>query len=199
MIPRMSMQEMNKQLSTINRVVIHPKYRTIGLGAKLIHDTLPLVGTPYVELIAVMAKYNPFAEKAGMQKITKQKTVVGVSEVSKELSKLGFDLQLICSERYVKEKLECLSNDEMSELKEAFSKNQHPRLKREFAGSHHQPFGKTSNYIESIKNADPVKMQKLIKLVGLLSQTKVYLFWAEDSGKFVKIERNDKLGKSLLE
>ena len=31
-LSRMSIQEMNKQLSIINRVVIHPKYRTIGLG-----------------------------------------------------------------------------------------------------------------------------------------------------------------------
>ena len=64
----MTIQEMNKQLSIINRVVIHSKYRTIGLGAKVIRETLPLVGTPYVEMITVMAKYNPFAEKAGMQK-----------------------------------------------------------------------------------------------------------------------------------
>jgi ABC-type ATPase with predicted acetyltransferase domain len=35
------MQEINKQLSTINRVVIHPKYRTVGLGAKLIRESLP--------------------------------------------------------------------------------------------------------------------------------------------------------------
>ena len=34
-LPRMSMQEINAQLSTVNRVVIHPKYRSIGLGAKL--------------------------------------------------------------------------------------------------------------------------------------------------------------------
>jgi len=34
---------------------------------------LPLVGTPYVEeMAAVMAKYNPFAEKAGMKCITMQ-------------------------------------------------------------------------------------------------------------------------------
>ena len=33
-LPRMTMQEMNRQLSTINRVVIHPKYRTVGLGAR---------------------------------------------------------------------------------------------------------------------------------------------------------------------
>jgi hypothetical protein len=51
----MSMQELNDHVSTINRVVVHPKYRSIGLGAKLIRETLPLVGTPYVEMIAVMA------------------------------------------------------------------------------------------------------------------------------------------------
>ena len=77
-LPRMTMQEINKQLSTINRIVIHPKYRTIGLGAKLIRETLPLAGTPYVELIAVMAKYSPFAEKAGMQKIAEQQSVESV-------------------------------------------------------------------------------------------------------------------------
>ena len=54
------------------RVVLHSKYRSIGLGVKLIRETLPLVGTPYVEMIAVMAKYNPFAEKAGMRKVAVQ-------------------------------------------------------------------------------------------------------------------------------
>ena len=50
------------------RVVVHPEYRTIGLGSKLVRETLAFAGTPYVEMVAVMAKYNPFAEKAGMQK-----------------------------------------------------------------------------------------------------------------------------------
>jgi ABC-type ATPase with predicted acetyltransferase domain len=66
------MKELNEKLSTISRVVVHPKYRTIGLGSKLVRATLPLVGTPYVEMPAVMAKYNPFAEKAGMRKIAEQ-------------------------------------------------------------------------------------------------------------------------------
>ncbi|RLI41568.1 hypothetical protein DRO59_06585 [Candidatus Bathyarchaeota archaeon] len=51
-----------------NRVIIHPKYRTTGLGAKLVRETLTKAGTPYVETLAVMAKYNPFFEKAGMKK-----------------------------------------------------------------------------------------------------------------------------------
>jgi ABC-type ATPase with predicted acetyltransferase domain len=67
------MREINKRLSTISRVVVHPKYRTIGLGVKLIKETLGLVGTEFIEMPAVMAKYNPFAEKAGMTKICEQR------------------------------------------------------------------------------------------------------------------------------
>ena len=107
-LPRMSMQEINAQLSTVNRVVIHPKYRSIGLGAKLIRETLPLAGTPYVELIAVMAKYSPFAEKAGMKKIAEQKASEKLLETSKVLVEMGFDLQLLGSECYVQNKLESL-------------------------------------------------------------------------------------------
>jgi ABC-type ATPase with predicted acetyltransferase domain len=176
-LPRMTIQEMNKQLCIINRVVIHPKYRTVGLGAKLIRETMPLIGTRYVELIAVMAKYNPFAEKAGMQKITQQQTVKSVSSVSKALLGLGFDAQLLASERYVQAKLESLQPEQINQLKEAFIKNKHTRFRREFAASQHQPFGKASDYVRSVQEADIDKMGKLVKLVGMLSQSKVYLFW----------------------
>lgn len=37
--------------------------------AKLVGENLPLAGTDYVEMSAVMAKYNPFAEKAGMKRV----------------------------------------------------------------------------------------------------------------------------------
>jgi ABC-type ATPase with predicted acetyltransferase domain len=177
-LPRMSIQEMNKQLSIINRVVIHPKYRTVGLGAKLIRETMPLVGTRYVELIAVMAKYSPFAEKAGMGKVTQQQTVKSVSSVSKALSELGFDTQLLASERYVIAKLENLQLEQVKELKEAFIKNKHTRFRKEFAASRHQPFGKVVDYIACMQKAELPELGKLIKLVGMLSQTKVYLFWA---------------------
>ena len=46
------------------------------------------VDTPYVELVAVMAKYNPFAEKAGMQKIVEQpppKEVLAIAEILQKL------------------------------------------------------------------------------------------------------------------
>ncbi len=177
-LPRMPIQELNKKLSIINRVVIHPKYRTIGLGAKLIRETLPLVGTRYIEMIAVMAKYSPFAERAGMQKIAEQQSVESVSKVSEVLLELGFDLQLIGSARYVQTKLENLSLNQIGRLKEALIKNNHPRFKKEFAASRHEPFGKTIDYVKNVQIADNLKISKLIKILAMLSQTKVYLFWA---------------------
>jgi ABC-type ATPase with predicted acetyltransferase domain len=176
-LPRMAIQEMNKQLSIINRVVVHPKYRTIGLGQKLIHDTLPLVGTPYVEMIAVMAKYSPFAERAGMQKIIEQQ-VESVSKISKILENLGFNLQLLSSERYVEQKLEALAHDKIELLKNTLSKSNHPRLKKEFASARHTPFGKTSDYICYVKTANSRKICKLMRVLAMLLQTKVYLFWS---------------------
>jgi hypothetical protein len=130
------------------------------------------VGTPYVEMNAVMAKYNPFAEKASMQKIAQQQSVESVSMVSQMLSELGFNLHLMGSEPYVREKLESLNPLQVSKLKESFIKNKHPRFKKEMAASRRQPFGKTSEYVKSIRNADVPKIAKLLKIVGMLLQTK---------------------------
>jgi len=174
-LPNLSIEELNRQLSIISRVVIHPKYRTIGLGAKLIGETLPLAGTPCVELIAVMPKYSPFAEKAGMQKIAQQQSGGSVVEVSKTLSQLGFDLHFLGSESYVRGKLDGLNPQQMRQLKEAFVKNKHLRFRQELLCG--QPFGKTSDYLRSLENADNAKVAKLIKIAGVLMQTKVYLFW----------------------
>jgi len=60
-------------------------------------------------MVAIMAKYSPFAEKAGMQKIVEQQSVKNVSAISKMLMHLGFNLQLLGSERHVGEKLEGLN------------------------------------------------------------------------------------------
>lgn len=123
MLPKMSLKELNEKLCIISRVVIHPKYRTIGLGAKLIRESLPLVGTPYVEMVAVMAKYNPFAEKAGMRKVFEQPINEDAVRMTKVLKQFGFDVQLLGSQRYVRSKLEGLNSEWMVTLKTAFIKN----------------------------------------------------------------------------
>jgi hypothetical protein len=146
-------------------------------------------------MVAVMAKYNPFAEKAGLSRVAEQKPLDSVLRIAAFLSMLGFDLPLLSSERYVLEKLNRLSPAEVQQLKELFAKNKHPRFKKEFAASRHQPFGKTSDYIKGIENAGSEKLARLIKIVGMLLQTKVYLFWQSRD----RTDDFPSYGKSFLE
>lgn len=57
----------NKNIRNISRVVIEPRFRGLGLAARLVRETLPLVDVPIVEAMAVMGHINPFFEKAGMK------------------------------------------------------------------------------------------------------------------------------------
>lgn len=58
----------------ISRVVIHPAFRGIGLGAHLLRETLPLVNKRVVVLSSVMSNYVSFCEAAGMTQIEKSST-----------------------------------------------------------------------------------------------------------------------------
>lgn len=176
---RGTFSELQREMSLISRVIVLPKYRTIGLGVKLVRDTLPLAGTPFVEMVAVMAKYNPFAEKAGMQKIAEESPSKQAMKISEKLFSLGFDLQFLGSEDYVRKKVESLSGEQMVVLKKAFVRNVHPRLMKEFVSSTNAAYGRKSKYLEGVKDAGAPKIVKLIKIVGLLLQSKVYLFWKD--------------------
>jgi ABC-type ATPase with predicted acetyltransferase domain len=93
-LPKMSMKELNRELSAISRVVVHPKYRTIGLGAKLLREALRMATTSFVEMPAVMAKYNPFAERAGMKRICEQPPAREAVKIAAILETLGFNIVL---------------------------------------------------------------------------------------------------------
>jgi hypothetical protein len=95
-------------------------------------------------------------------------------------SQVGIRLQLLSSVSYVSTRLEFLSDLRRKRPNELFLKKVLPRFEKEFAISRHQPFGKTSDYIESIENANQEKMTKIVKLVGILMQTKGYLFWSRE-------------------
>ena len=176
-LPKMTMEELNEKLSTISRVVVHPKYRTIGLGEKLVRETLSLVETPYVEMPAVMAKYNPFAEKAGMQKITEQPPPKEALAIAETISQLGFNIHLLGSEKYVLNKLQTLSGEDLNKIREAFIKHPHTRFMKYFFS--HMPFGRKEAYKKAVMEASSEKLTKLIKISGLLLQTKVYMFYRQ--------------------
>ncbi|MCP8314996.1 MAG: hypothetical protein H3Z53_11610, partial [archaeon] len=115
----------NRDFLRIWRVIVLPKYRSIGLGVKLVKDTLPLVNVPYVETIAIMAKYNPFFEKAGMIRIDAPETDIDrlYKKNLEKLESLGFNLDLLSSKRHNLMVINRLKEDQMEELKRIIHKN----------------------------------------------------------------------------
>ncbi len=168
-------KELNEKLSLIMRVVVHPKYRTVGLGQRLVRETLAVCGTPCVETIAVMAKYNPFFEKAGMRKIRECGPSKEACTIRDLLLRLGFDLTFLGSPKYVLAKLQDLRPAEISAVREVFQRNIIPRLVKEFQFD--MPYGKHELYRRQLSMAPLEKLTRLINIVALLLQTKVYLFW----------------------
>jgi len=183
----MNMKELNQKFSVIMRVVVHPKYRTIGLGQRLARETLPRAGTPFVELIAVMAKYNPFAERAAMTKIAEQPPAKKALKIEETLRKLGFNVTFLGSKGYVLNKLGSLKPENLQKVRETFKENVHPRFMKEFF--YHKPYGKAKLFKEKVTKADLEKLAKLIKIVGLLLQTKVYLIWKEKNLELLNDDR----------
>jgi len=178
-LPKTGMKEVNAKLSNISRVVVHPKYRTIGLGAKLIRETLPSAGTEYVEMSAVMAKYNPFAEKAGMQRVAVQEPSKEALRILAVLKDLEFNTEILGSLKYVQGKVESLSSLEVQRIKDVFLKSRHPRFLKSF--SYNLPYGRSEDYRKKIQEASLEKLVVLIKICGFLLQSKVYLFWSGEA------------------
>ena len=61
------MKFINERVRVISRVIIEPRYRGLGLAARLVRETMGQVGVEIVEALAVMGQVNPFFEKAGMR------------------------------------------------------------------------------------------------------------------------------------
>ena len=91
----------NDEIARISRVIIHPKFRGIGLGEFLVKQTLPLANAKVVEVLAVMARYNPFFERAGMLKVDYKKEETAIDKkISAFLKEHNFDFRFAKSKTY---------------------------------------------------------------------------------------------------
>jgi ABC-type ATPase with predicted acetyltransferase domain len=171
----LTIPEINRNIIRISRVVIHPKYRTIGLGAKIVAETLHRAGKPIVETIAVMAKYNPFFEKAGMTKIAETQPNPQVLKVVEKLRALKFNPVFLTSERTNLNKLQNMTEKEVEKVRNAIKEVSGIYRKR-VAGTK-QAFLKKEEYAAIVDAADTNKLAKMLRILGFLTQTKVYLFW----------------------
>lgn len=175
-------EEINRDLALISRVVIHPKYRTIGLGVKLVKETLPLIGKPYVETVAVMARYNPFFERGGMIKVAESTPNERVIAALEKLSEIGFNPVFLSSEAYNMKKLRS-SDHVLSQVRDVLKEvSRRSGIYRKRLASIGKAFLKHKEFCELVDKADIPKLARMLKILSILAQKKVYLFWKKSEG-----------------
>jgi len=176
---KVHVSELNRDWTVIARVVVHPKYRTIGLGHRLVRETLPLCGRRHVELVAVMAQYNPFAERAGMKLVSINEPPPSVLGAVEELRGLGFDPVRIASEAYNLEVLEELGEPGIVSVRDALSRVNSSYFKR--ISRKNKPYLRKAEYLSWLEVQGVESLARAIQTLNVLSQTKAYLYWSRDS------------------
>ena len=97
----------NKNIRRISRVIIEPRFRTLGLASRLVRETMPQINVPIIEAMAVMGKVNPFFEKAGMTAYT-AKMPERCVQLLEALSMVGIEKEELIDSQKVQRKLEQL-------------------------------------------------------------------------------------------
>jgi hypothetical protein len=116
-------------------------------------ETLPKVDAKVVEVLAVMAKYNPFFERAGMLRVDYTRDKLSIdSNIRKFLERCSFDFKLVESKAYCRSFFNKLTEEEKVVILGYLS---------EFA---HQPFVK-------VTTVTPELLSRVFPSAG------VYLYW----------------------
>jgi ABC-type lipoprotein export system ATPase subunit len=176
-----SLQRLQREVSVISRVVVHPKYRSIGLGAKLVHDTLARAGTACVEAVAVMARYNPFFEKAGMRWIAESKPSPHVVGALERFEGLGFDCALLAGVCYGERVVSEVGREAVLDVLEELSRR-HAGVRRRLVGLRNV-YPRHEEFMAKAAELDTHGLAKALKRLSFMAQTKVYLFWRKKSAE----------------
>ncbi len=98
---------LNKNVRRISRVIIEPRFRTLGLASRLVRETMPKINVPIIEAMAVMGLVNPFFEKAGMKAFT-AKAPARCIQLIEALSMVGVEKEELIDPQKVQRKLDRL-------------------------------------------------------------------------------------------
>jgi len=173
------LEEVNADWTTISRVILHPKYRAAGLGARIVRETLPLVGRRHVELVAVMAQYNPFAEQAGMRLVKIVRPRASVVRVIDEMRRIGFNAVLMASGSYNLGRLGELSEGRLEEVRGGLARLDSDLFKR-VSGGRLATYARRDAVGRWLAGASREELAASLRVLSVLGETKAYLYWCRD-------------------
>jgi hypothetical protein len=105
----------NKNIRTISRVIIEPRFRSLGLAVRLVKETMPLLNVPFIEAMAVMGRANPFLEKAGLTRFDAPISASCVRLIE-AFSAVGVDEQDLIDPGLVQQRLDSMLDTRCSML-----------------------------------------------------------------------------------
>lgn len=158
----------NRDIIRISRVIVHPKYRGIGVGAKIVRETMPLMDRRIVETIAAMPKYNPSFEKAGMMRAGTIPYNPEQEELLETLKTFGEpNPATLKSSKKAKQFLANLTDEQAATLTEALLNTTEALAKQGYRG-----------FNEALKILKQYEREGLLaSLVELVPTERVYLYW----------------------
>jgi len=101
----------NQNIRCISRVIIEPRFRSLGLASRLVRETMPQMGVPIVEAMAVMGLVNPFFERAGMKAFTANMPARCV-QLPEAFSLVGIEKRELIDPQKVQQRLDTLQKSE---------------------------------------------------------------------------------------
>jgi hypothetical protein len=150
----------NKSIRRIARVIIEPRFRGLGLAARLVRETMPKLNVPIIEALAVMGVVNPFFEKAGMTAYTAP-LPQRCAELTEALSLVGIEEKELIDPQTVEAKLDALSASQRQFMAKSFIELQ--------INLFLQTYGKTHNLKPSLERTKFV--------LSKLTHRPVYYIW----------------------
>ncbi len=134
-----------------------------------------------METLAVMARYNPFFEKAGMQKIAESKPKPHLFKAIGKLHALGFEPQMLASQKHNLEKIREIDRRKIINILIQLSrKNAIPRKR---ILSSNKAYPSHEEFVDKARKLDDEELAAALKKLGFLAQTKIYLFWSQNALK----------------
>lgn len=87
---REAARRLNATVRTISRVIVHPRYRGLGVGTALVRAYLAGPDAARCEVIAAMGRYVPFLERAGMRRVNVPRSARD-ARLAKRLRAMGIE------------------------------------------------------------------------------------------------------------
>ena len=157
----------NKNIRTISRVIIEPRFRSLGLAIRLVKETMPLMNVPFIETLAVMGQVNPFFEKAGMTRFDPPVSADCIRLIE-AFSAVGIDEQDLINPQIVQKKMNSMVDTRCSPAPASCRQGMLEFIEREMT-RFLQPFGQ--------RRLMPPGIERTKFILSKLTDRPVYYLW----------------------